>query len=268
MRQSLNKVFRNGVLKYLLPLSKLPINKSDLKSNSSVLKPRSGKFYFRGSDYGKYLTKKQRTKVIKDCKRNEFQDIAIGNPKIKRKRDMTKQERWDSRRTSSGMTFLELDQWSKFIEDQEWQFFATFTTRATLTLKSARQAIDAWNEELSSFLNIDHSRDHGSYRVFFVIEPHNQYGKGGYHIHALINLPKYWQSREMEKLAFTAMLNIWQDVTKGSRTNWNRIQIETYRGVKAARYTLKYLTKILVDWDYFCIFNTLKEEPNEGLFKS
>lgn len=214
---------------------KKPVN----SPSKSVLEPRDGSNYFRG-DCITWPTKSERTKLLK------------------------KYDEWDLRYPGKAMSFREVDQWGRFIEAKDWQFFATFTTRHEMTAKSARRAIETWCEVLSKDLNFSYSKD--SFECFWVIEPHAQYGKDGVHVHALLRLPHYWRDRTLEKIAYSVMLDTWQRVTGGRRLGsgiedgvWNRIDIQGYRGVSACKYTIKYLTKSLVDWDYFCTFNNKEE---------
>ena len=210
--------------------------------SKSVLEPRDGRNYFRG-ECMTWATKSERSKLLK------------------------KYEEWDLRYPGRAMSFRQVDEWGRFIEHQEWQFFATFTTRHTLTAKSARRAIEKWCEILSKDLNFSYSPD--SFRCFWVTEPFAKDGKDGVHIHALISLPHYWRKAELEKSAYLILLDTWQRVTGGRRFgsglvegNWNRVKIDPYKGVSASRYTMKYLTKSLVDWDYFCTFSNKEEEAN------
>lgn len=212
------------------------------KSSSSVHVPRNGSNYFRG-DCITWPSKSERTKLL------------------------TKYEEWDLRYGDKAMSFRQVDEWGRFIEAKSWQFFCTFTTRHEMTAKSARRAIETFCEVLSNDLRFSYSKD--SFECFWVIEPHAQYGKEGVHIHALVSLPKYWRNRSAEKIAFKVMLDTWQRVTGGRRLGsgivdgtWNRVDIQAYRGVSACRYTVKYLTKSLVDWDYFCTFNNEIDEAN------
>jgi hypothetical protein len=222
--------------------------KQDRFTSSSIKEPRTGRNYFKG-DCVLWPEKAERTKLLK------------------------KYEDWDLRYSGHAMTFRQVDEWSKFLESKPWQFFATFTTKRPMTEKSARRSIELFCELLSRELHISnmkgsHSYSEKPFEIFWVTEPFTK-GKEGVHLHALISLPEYWRSRQMERLAFEVMLYLWQKVTGGRKTKsniddtlWNRVQIQSYRGESACKYTTKYLTKHLVDWDYFCTFNNSDENLN------
>ena len=94
----------------------------------------------------------------------------------------------------------------------EWDYWCTLTTRYKLTMPSARRAVEGLHKELKKA---------GECLVFFAIEPYDL--KEGYHIHALLKVPKGYK--------YPHILQVWQHVSGNKRkpkevdteSTWNRV---------------------------------------------
>lgn len=159
-----------------------------------------------------------------------------------------------------------------------WDFFATFTTGHTLTLRSARRAMEGFYNEIEPYFP--------DARMFWVAEPHEV--KDGYHTHALLKCPtervselrlhqgvtnshgiKSHRHEDVqafnESVRFHYMRDVWQKVSggrkgkkevycqvNGARTvsTYNRVQFAKYNpSRKAGGYVGKYILKQGADYD-------------------
>ena len=82
----------------------------------------------------------------------------------------------------------------KWINEEEWTFFTTLTTRYELTQKSTGRAAVRFHKSLKEISD-------DQCKMFFVSEKFEL--KDGYHLHALINLPeKFYEFIYFNKIIF------------------------------------------------------------------
>jgi hypothetical protein len=127
------------------------------------------------------------------------------------------------------------EQYGNFLSQFEWTHFATFTTGYTLTLPSARRAMEGFHKDLS--------KANPNKTYFFWAAEHYEL-KDGYHTHALICVPELWQ--------FKNVIQLWQKNSGGAKMGKHqRIDLQKYDSKKGARhYVAKYVTKRLTDYDF------------------
>lgn len=155
------------------------------------------------------------------------------------------------RSVGNAMTFRHTEALGKWLEEHQWSYFFTFTTRYEMSLKQARTLTErtwkAWKVRVP-----------GCQRMFWVAEEHK---KGGYHIHGLLHISRPdtddpWIKSYSERNEWIGLVDAYQNAA-GFGTNaeafdgWHRNKIETFRGVKAIKYCVKYLTKACSDWDFY-----------------
>lgn len=132
----------------------------------------------------------------------------------------------------------------KWLDTFDWDFFCTFTTKYTLTVKSGRRLMgrlhDRWQTE-----------NRTQSRLFWAAEPFDC--KEGYHLHALFGYdnPKGedWSKQKTDgvSLDFALLRYGWGAVSgKGNASYLSRYQ----KGKGANHYLAKYITKELADWDF------------------
>lgn len=121
----------------------------------------------------------------------------------------------------------------------EWDYWTTLTTRYKLTMPSARRAVEGLHKELKKA---------GECSIFFAVEPFDL--KEGYHIHALLKVPKGYK--------YQHIVQVWQHVSGNKRkpketdseSTWNRVKLETYDKKRGAKgYVGKYINKDRSDYD-------------------
>jgi hypothetical protein len=129
-----------------------------------------------------------------------------------------------------------------WLSNFQWDYYATLTTKYKLTLPAARRAVEGLHKELLKA---------GYSLIFFAIEPYDL--KEGYHIHALMKVPKGYK--------YPHILQIWQHVSGNKRkvkegndgsgvSTWNRIQLQTYNPkLGGSHYVGKYIMKERADYD-------------------
>ena len=94
-----------------------------------------------------------------------------------------------------------INAYGNWLNNQEWDYYCTFTTRYTMSKEAARKSI----ERLSDFL----TKQYGSKPIiFWVAEPFDT--KYGYHLHALLKM----QGKPTSNLAYY-IKKAWQIVSKG-----------------------------------------------------
>lgn len=113
-------------------------------------------------------------------------------------------------------------QYGKWLEDQPWDYFATFTTKYSITLKSARRMMGGLSKKVCV---------RSDSMIFWVAEKFQL--RDGYHMHALIRTPI--DSRQLWSWWFK---------------RYGRNEIRAFRpDVGATGYVAKYVTKNLTDYD-------------------
>ena len=124
------------------------------------------------------------------------------------------------------------DEWAKWLNNKEWDFFTTMTTNYHLSKASARRAAERFYNRLE--------RIFGECRIFWVAERHKD--KGGYHLHSLIKLPN------SKANGFKVINESWKTVSKG---NDNRIDTQKYNSkLGANHYLTKDILKNTTDYDF------------------
>ena len=142
------------------------------------------------------------------------------------------------------------NEYAEWLGTFEWDYWCTLTTRYKLTMPSARRAVEGLHKELKKA---------GECLVFFAIEPYDL--KEGYHIHALLKVPKgykyphiiqVWQhvsgnKRKGEKVEVPD----WETFTTKTQSTWNRTTLENYDKQRGAKgYVGKYINKDRSDYDF------------------
>lgn len=135
------------------------------------------------------------------------------------------------------------DAYAEYLGTFDWDFFCTFTTPYTLTLKSARRLMEKYHKDMAKG---------GSTLLFWVAEPFDV--KEGFHTHALLKVPECYQ--------FKHFVELWQVATgcKGKKkTDENgreskvhaRIELKKYqKNLGARHYVGKYMMKNGADYDF------------------
>ena len=135
-----------------------------------------------------------------------------------------------------------------WINELDWTFFTTLTTRYELTQKSARRAAVRFHNSLKEISD-------DQCKMFFVSEKFEL--KDGYHLHALIKLPEKFH----DKAYFNKVVNSWQLAagTFHKKMDENgffqdqkpsRIDLQKYDKRKGAKgYGAKYIFKKNTDYD-------------------
>jgi hypothetical protein len=126
--------------------------------------------------------------------------------------------------------------YADWLSTKEWDFFCTFTTRYSMTMKQARRAM----ERLHSFI----SDKHGKARIFWVAEPFD--ARHGYHTHALVHL-----ENPLGKKLKAALRKAWQIVSKGKggKENNHTVLKDYDKKLGARHYVSKYMLKKDSDYD-------------------
>ena len=127
-------------------------------------------------------------------------------------------------------------EYANMLDKMEWDFFCTFTTRYSMTMKQARRAM----ERLHSFI----SDKHGKASLFWVAEPFDT--RQGYHTHALVHF-----AHPLGKKMKAALRKAWQIVSKGKGGKENNFtDLKPYDKKLGARfYVSKYMLKKNADYD-------------------
>jgi hypothetical protein len=139
-----------------------------------------------------------------------------------------------------------LDAFASMVNQHEWNFWCTFTTKRELTLKGARRfaqniALDFC--EPTPLFN--------ETRLLWAAEPFDC--KEGYHIHALIYVPKTWKGLKQ--------------IETSKRQRYGISHYEAYdKRLGANHYIGKYISKELSDWD-FNKFTMLTPPPKHEIVK-
>lgn len=125
---------------------------------------------------------------------------------------------------------------AEWLNTMPWGFYCTLTTRYSMSVRSARRAIERFHSNLQKRL--------GGIRLFWVAEPFDT--KYSYHLHALIKVsnPKVKNVIELLKKA-------WQVVTKGKGgKEYNNTVIQPYKSKLGANfYVSKYMMRNNADYD-------------------
>lgn len=134
--------------------------------------------------------------------------------------------------------------WITYLESMGWDFFATLTTRYSLTLKSGRRLIERYFDMIKYPGDI----------MFYVLEPFEL--SDGNHLHAL------WKHPTKGKTEFNRLIHMWQVATgnrnlniDGHGTNWdkekwNALNLRKYNPkLGGAAYICYKLTKPGTDYD-------------------
>lgn len=154
----------------------------------------------------------------------------------------------------------ERERFTRFVDSQTWQYFGTITAKHELTEKSARRVADVLKSRIES-AGQHHAYASGEGAPFFwVAEPH-KHASDGFHLHFLLTLPSRFASigrrTKWEFLLDSCRRSVGGEPwisSKGKLGLWHRVQLDDYRGMTAAQYCAKYVTKDLHDWDFFRIF--------------
>lgn len=122
-----------------------------------------------------------------------------------------------------------LDAFAKMVNQFDWSHWCTFTTKRELTIKGARRfakniALDFCEPTIL----------HPTTLLLWAAEPFDC--KDGYHIHALINVPKTWKGLKQ--------------IETSKRSRYGISHFEAYKKELGANYYIgKYISKTLSDWD-------------------
>jgi hypothetical protein len=167
----------------------------------------------------------------------------------------------------TGQRNKELSQYANWLNQNEWTYWATFTTRYELTLPSARRAMERQFNLMNKF---------GPTRMFWAAEPFD--AKEGFHTHALLQVKngiryediiECWQiaSGNRPKIG-TARAAARKARMEGEKPTWNRVDLQVYDPLKGAgAYVSKYITKRGSDYDLLNTFGLppkTKSRPHEN----
>ena len=126
--------------------------------------------------------------------------------------------------------------YAEWLNKMKWQFYCTFTTRYSMSMKSARRAMERLHSHLSSH--------YGKVTLFWVAEPFDT--KYGYHTHALI-----FVENQLVKSLKALIMNAWQVVSsgKGGKLS-NHTVLKPYdKKLGANFYVAKYMFSKNADYD-------------------
>lgn len=132
-------------------------------------------------------------------------------------------------------------EYANWLEDQDWDFYCTFTTNYELTLKSARRIMVKLHDTLN--------KNHSSTRLFWVAEPFDC--KEGFHTHGLL----YFHDRDYQNtsitgnsLDFELLRRSWLRCNPKSAKSY--CKLERFQKSKGATsYVGKYMNKYRSDYD-------------------
>lgn len=123
--------------------------------------------------------------------------------------------------------------WATWVAEEKWDYFATFTTRYDMTLKSTRRLMERFVDRAKRFTMAE------DLRLFWVAEKYEL--KDGYHCHGLLkcesDIKPLWE--------------VYQVVT-GARSQGDSAYLKLkpfQKGGGAPRYCAKYLLKSYADYD-------------------
>ena len=151
---------------------------------------------------------------------------------------------WDNRNNNKVLKQRAKEEWIMYLEGRKWDFFATLTTRYSLTLKSGRRLIERYFDMIKYPGDI----------MFYVLEPFELSDSN--HLHALWKHPiKNWAE-------YNHLLKFWQKATgkqhfnidgRGfdwDKKNWNALNLRKYNPkLGGAAYICNKLTKPGTDYD-------------------
>lgn len=140
------------------------------------------------------------------------------------------------------------DEYINWINDLDWSFFTTLTTKYELTQKSARRAVERFHRHLKEISD-------NQCKIFFVTEKYEV--KDGFHVHALIDLPdKFHEFIWYNKIIASWQLAVGTFHKKPDENGFlqdqksSRIDLQKYDKIKGARgYCAKYIFKKNTDYD-------------------
>lgn len=134
--------------------------------------------------------------------------------------------------------------YGEWLQNYEWSYWCTFTTRYSLTIPSARRLM--WR-----FYDMRTSKDKLSPKlvdtIFWASEPFD--AREGHHTHALVKTTPHLP------ISIKMLIEAYQ-VAAGNKdiikSEWHRVQIQTFnKRLGASHYCGKYITKTLSDYDYW-----------------
>jgi hypothetical protein len=127
-------------------------------------------------------------------------------------------------------------EWVKFIQPHNPAYFCTFTTQHTLTMNSARTAMDVYSRKLRTLMT-------DSEALFFFWVAERFQVKDGYHTHALLSIPDTFKSGA----GFMSLRKTWHTACGSNRA---RVEFSPMRNeIDGVRYCTKYVSKANADWD-------------------
>lgn len=129
------------------------------------------------------------------------------------------------------------DAYGRWLDTNQWNLFCTFTTRYSLSVKSARRSM----ERLKEFLATQYSF---KATIFWVAEPFDT--GDSYHLHALLKI----EGTATENLIYF-IKKAWQIVSRGKNgKEYNQTVLRKYEPAKGAHfYVAKYLHRPNADYD-------------------
>lgn len=150
----------------------------------------------------------------------------------------------DNRNIKKGIKQEAIKGWNVYLEGEVWDFFATLTTRYSLTLKSGRRLIERY------FDMIKYPGD----MMFYVLEPFEL--RDSNHLHAL------WKHPIKSKTEYNHLIHMWQVATSNrhlnidghgtnwDKKNWNALHLPKYNPkFGGVRYICKKIMKPGTDYD-------------------
>lgn len=124
-----------------------------------------------------------------------------------------------------------------WLDKTEWSLFCTFTTRYSLTVKSARRSMQRFNEFLTTQYSFKTT-------IFWVAEPFDT--GDSYHVHALLKV----EGKATDNLIYY-IKKAWQIVSKGKNgKEYHQTILRPYEPSKGAHfYVAKYIHRPGADYD-------------------
>jgi len=125
-----------------------------------------------------------------------------------------------------------------WLNETEWQFYCTFTTKYSMSIKQARNAMKRLHSHLTSI--------YGNIKLFWIAEPFDT--KYSYHTHALVQF-----AEPFKKSLKSILQNAWQIVSKGKGgKEYNNTVIKPFdKSLGAHHYVSKYVQRNNADWDFY-----------------
>lgn len=154
-----------------------------------------------------------------------------------------------------GISHESVQSWSSFLQNHNWTFFVTFTTRYESSQTALRRSVTTFFEDLNS------KSSSKNVTFFWVLEKHKH---RGYHVHGLLNMSGITSSSDVALIneAWKQVIQSWNYSAGKVRSEkamdgFHRNSISIFNNdTGALDYCLKYMGKDCADYDYFINLGT------------